>query len=244
MTNALVPVDDADLVLRTDNAMRALGKRITEQPEITRALAAAESLKEGLVIHDDAEAAQVVDLTRTVLDGAKYLDDAVRGALRIPRQMEEAVKGAVQPTRDLLARAKETAGSARVAYQNTLRRRAAEAEEKARQAAQEAAQRAAEEAVLTGEDVPPPVQVAPVEVPRTVAGGTGKMGTQVRIEPVAVVDRELVPMDWWTFAPAMARAAFNAAVQRGEVKKPEPGSSTVWWGVRFEARETAVNRRA
>jgi hypothetical protein len=225
-------------------SMRGMGRAITERPEIVRALAAAESLQEGYTVADDAQAAELADLQATVIDGIDALEEQIRLALRIPKAMEAALRGSVLTAKEGLAKAKEVGNRARVAYQNTLRRRAAEAEEKARQEAALAAQRAAEEAALTGDDAPPPVQIAPIEVPRTLAGGTGKMGTQTRVEPVEIVSFSDCPAEWLTLALPVVRAAFTADVLARKVQKPAPGESIVYRGVRFESREFAVNRRA
>lgn len=224
-------------------AMRGIAVRITERPEIVRALTAAEQLQPGYVIADDTQAAEIADLVAQVIDGEKSLKAQTDLALRIPKQMEAAVRGAVVTVKELLSNARETGNAARVAYQTTLRRRAAEAEEKARLEAQEAARRAAEQAAETGGDIPPEAEVAPIEVSRTVSGGVGRMGLQVRIEPIEVVDFAVVPYEWLALIPVMARTAFSGALKAGAVKKPEPGESIVWKGVRFEARESAVNRR-
>lgn len=224
-------------------AMRGVARHITERPDILRAYHAAEQLKDGYVIASEEQAVEVADLVALVIDGEKVLTEQVRLALRIPRQMEDAVKGAIASTKDRLAQGRQVGNAARVAWQATVRRRAAEAEAKARHEAQEEARRAAQDAALTGEDAPPVAEIAPVEVPRTVSGGTGKMGTQVRIEPVSIVDIEQVPDDWLTLVPANARIWFATMVRNGKLKRPEPGESVVHFGVRFEARESAVNRR-
>lgn len=230
--------------------MRELALRIPNLPEIQRALVAAEQLKPGYVIADETQAAEAADLVAAVINGERALFEEVQKALRIPKAIEAVVRGATAPAKDRLGVARQVGNAARVMFQATLRRRAAEAAEKARQAAQEAARRAAEEAAVTGEDAPPPAEIAPIEVPRTVAGGTGKMGTMVTIVPVEIVDYELVPEHWLELVPARARADFAAAASRNDPrvdlevpKKPLPGESTIWQGVRFEARESAVNRR-
>lgn len=223
-------------------AMTTLGETTLKRAEIGRALVAAEQLKRGLVIADDAEAAQVADLVAQVIDAERLLREHARAALEIPKAMERAFKRTVAGVEGTLAFAKDVGNKARVEYQNTLRRRAAEEEARRRQEAEEAAMEAAALAE-EGEDVPPPLEIAPVEVPRTVAGGMGKMGIQVRIEPGPVADWAKVPVEWLTLIPLAARVAFMAAVQRGEVQKPEPGESVTYRGVVFTAKEYAVNRR-
>lgn len=232
-----------ELEVRVATAMRHIGERAVREPLILRALAAADQLAPGYVIANEAQAGALADLVSQVIDGEKELAVAVKDALRIPKRMELALRGAVEDTRARLLKARQTGNEARVAYQATLRRQAAEAEEKARQAAQEAARRAAAQAAETGDDVPPPAEVAPVEIPKTVAGGTGKMGIQVRIEVEGVFDLQQAPREWLLLDHAAARAGFIAAEKAGWVKRPPPGESIIWNGVRFTAVETAVNRR-
>jgi hypothetical protein len=157
--------------------------------------------------------------------------------------MEEAVKDAVGQVKTRLATAKLVGNDARVAWQSELRRRAAKLEAEQQAAARAAAEQAAAEAAAVGEDAPPVAEVAAVEVPRTVAGGTGKSGTQVRVEPIEIVNDAECPAEWKQLIPAIARAVFASDVLTGKVKKPAPGESVIWRGVRFEAREFAVNRR-
>jgi len=225
-------------------AMQGVGHRIVGRPEIVRALAATEFLQEGYVITTPEQAVEIADLAAQVIDGERALAEQVRDALRIPKQMEVALKGAVEATKARLEKARQTANGARVAWQAELRRQAVQVEEKLRQEAQEAARKAAERAAETGDDAPPPVEIAPVEVPRTVSGGTGKMGTQIRLEVVEVVDQAAVPAQWMYLDKSVARARFLAAVAEREVAKPAPGESIVWKGVRFSSVELAVNRRA
>jgi hypothetical protein len=246
LTEVLVQTAAGEYGLQTELAvaMRGVGRRICVRPEIVRALAAAEQLKDGYVITTPEQAVEIADLAAQVIDGEKLLAEQVRDALRIPKQMEVALKGAVEATRARLEKARQTANGARVAWQAELRRQAARLEEKRRQEAQEAARRAAEQAAETGDDAPPPVEVATVEVPRTVSGGTGKMGTQIRLEVVEVVDQAAVPAQWMYLDKSVARARFLAAVAEREIAKPVPGESVVWKGVRFSSVEMAVNRRA
>jgi hypothetical protein len=232
-----------ELERRLGIAMHAIGCRIVERPEIVRAMAAADQLRPGYVIASETQAVEIADLVAQVIDGEKALAEQIGDALRIPKRMEEALKGAVDVTKRGLLDARQVGNGARVAWQATLRRQAAALEEKRRQEAQEAAQRAAEQAAETGEDAPPPAEVAPVEVPRTVAGVTGKMGTMVTFAAVEIVEWADCPKGWLVLVPATALAGFRAAAMAGEVKKPEPGESVVYKGVRFEARESAVNRR-
>ncbi len=224
-------------------AMRGIGDRIAAQPEIVRALAAADLLKDGYVITTEEQAAEIADAVAQVIDGEKTLEEQVRVALRIPKQMEAALKGAVEATKARLQDARQTGNAARVAWQRALRVQAAQEEEKRRQGAQEAAQRAAARAAETGEDAPPPVETAPVEVPRTVSGGTGKMGLQVRIEVGEIVDWSAVPREWLALIPTVPRSLFLAACEAKQAQKPEPGESVVWHGVRFASVESVVNRR-
>jgi hypothetical protein len=226
-------------------AMRAVAHRTTGRAEVARALAAAEQLKAGLVISTEAEAARVADLVRQVLDGESFLTEQRREAEHIPQQMVKAIRAVIAEPEAVLAAAKKVGNDARVQYQQLVRRRAAEEEKRLREEAEARAREAAEAAEAAGEDIPPPVDVGSLEVPRTVAGGTGKMGTQVRIVATEVVDRDLAltNRDWFQFSPEAARASFQAAERAGNVKRPAPGESVLWWGVRFEARESAVNRR-
>lgn len=238
--------DPAQLEHRLSITMRGVGRQIAARPDLTRALVASDQLAEGLIIHDEAGAAAVADLVATVIEAEKIITEQVKLAIRIPQQMEAALKETVQPVRDRLAKARQAGNEARVAYQGELRRQAARAAEKARQEAAESAKRAAQQAAERGDDdVPPEAEVAAPEVPRVVSGGTGKMGTQIRMEPVELVDHKVCPKEWLQLVAAPARAMFLAAcAQKGsELRKPEPGESVVWRGVRFRAVESAVNRR-
>jgi hypothetical protein len=224
-------------------AMRAVAHRTTERVEVVRALAAAEQLKAGLVVSTEAEAARVADLVRQVLDGESFLTEQRREAEHIPQQMVKAIRAVIAEPEAVLAAAKKVGNDARVQYQQLVRQRAAAEEKRLREEAEARAREAAEAAEAAGEDIPPPVDVGSLEVPRTVAGGAGKTGTQIRVVPVKVEDWSKVPHGWLTLNEPLARAAFLAADRAGEVKKPEPGETVVWCGVRFEARESAVNRR-
>lgn len=233
-----IQAQPVELEQRLSGAMREIGREITKRPDIARAVVAADVLKDGYVIGSETQASEVADLVAQIIDGEKVLADRTKAATWIPRQMESALKEAVEPVRALLAKARDTGNRARVAWQQAVRAQAARDEEKARLAAQESARRAAEKAAETGEDAPPVAEVAPVEVPRTVAGGTGKMGTQVRIEVSEVVNWAEVPHRWLTLNTAAARAEFIHSV-----KKPAPGESVVYCGVTFTSVESAVNRR-
>jgi hypothetical protein len=224
-------------------AMRRVGGEIVRREEIVRSLAAAEMLNEGYVIVGDAQAAEVADLVAQVIDGEKVLSAAVRDAGRIPKAMEAALKASVESVKTLLAKARQVGNEARVNYQAALRAQAIREEEKRRQEAREAAEAAATEAALTGEDAPPEMEVGKVEVARTVAGGIGKMGTQVRIQAEEIEDWAQVPREWLRLEPSIARAAFLAACMEKKAQKPEPGETVVFKGVRFTAIESAVNRR-
>jgi hypothetical protein len=241
LTGALVQTTAGEYGLQTELAvaMRGVGHLIIVRPEVTRAIAAAEQLKGGYVITNEAQAIEVADLAAQVIDGERALEGQVKDALRIPKQMEAALRSAVEPTRDRLANARQIGNAARVAWQSELRRRAIQEEAKRRQEAQEAARKAAEQASETGDDAPPVAEVAQVEIPRIVSGGTGKMGTQIRIEPVGIEDFSVCPKEWLELNTAAARTMFLAM----KVQKPEPGESVVWQGVRFRAVESAINRR-
>jgi hypothetical protein len=231
--------NSAQLEHRLATTMRDVALRITQRDDILRALNAAEQLKQGLVIADDTQASAIADLVVQVIDGQKTLEKETRDALRIPKQMEVAVRTTVKGTADLLHHARQAANDAQVAYKGRLRREAADREAKARQEAQEAAQRAAEEAAVTGEDAPPALEVAPVEVPRVIQGGTAKVGTQIRIEVDRVEAWLSVPQEWLRLDAVVARGEFLAS----GMAKPEPGKSVIWRGVRFRSVESVVVRR-
>lgn len=232
----------ADIEHRLVSALRNVALRIAAKPEVTQALVAAEALPRGLVIGDDAKASEVVDLVKAVIAGEKVLALEEGLVLRIPRQMEQAVKDALAEARGKLKAAKETGNNARVAFQSELRRRAANEEAERRRAAAVAAQQATAEAEPFGGEEVPVADVAPVVVPRTVAGGAGKSGTQVRIEPEEIVDDVACPREWKLLAKAVARAVFLSDEMQGKVKRPAPGESIVYQGVRFASTEHAVNR--
>lgn len=239
----LFQVEQAELERRLAAAMLGVGREIKKRPEILRGIAAADQLKSGYVVADEAQAAELADLVAQVIEGERSLTSGVNEAARIPKSMMDALRGSVESVKDRLAAAKQVGNRARVEYQNTLRRRAAEEAERQRQEAERAAREAAAAAEATGEDVPPMAEIAPPEVPRTVAGGMGKMGTMVRVEPVEIVDFSKVPREWLKLDPIVARAEFRALEVTGRLKRPEPGGTIVVNGVLFEAKETAVNRR-
>lgn len=239
------PQTAVEMEHRLATAMRGIGQRIAQRPDIVRGLDVATRLQSGLVIGDDTQAVEVADLVVQIIDAEKALEAGTHEALRIPNQMQAALRGLVNPVRDRLAAAKKIANDAQVTWKNTLRRRAAEEEARRRKEAEDAAREAARLAAERGdEDIPPPAEMAPVEVPRTVTAGTARVGTQVRVEPVEIISFAECPVEWLALLPAMARAAFSGAEKAGWVKRPAPGESIVYKGVRFEARETAVNRRA
>lgn len=237
--NALQIENPEQLEHRLTTTMRNVAVRITERDDIRRALNAAEQIKPGILITDDTQASAIADLVVQVIDGQKTLDRETRDALRIPKQMEVAVRTTVRGTQDLLQNAIQAANDAQVAYKGRLRREAAERDAKARQEAQEAARRAEELAAQTGGDAPPPLEVAPVEVPRVVSGGTARVGTQIRIEPVEIVDIAKVPARWLRLDSALAKSEFLHC----GVPKPPAGEVVIWHGVAFRAVETCVNRR-
>lgn len=227
---------------RLVKAMAGVADRICTRPSVQLALNAAERIRPGMVLAGEAAAAELADLMVGINDASKEIERARTDALRIPRAMEQAVNDALKPTLRLLMGARQNASDARVRYQNELRRLAAEAEKKAREAAQEEAKRAAE-ALAAGEDVPPEAEVAPIEVPRTVSGGTGKMGVMSRITVEGVDDIAKVPHEWLEVCRPVALAAFRSACQAKTVKRPPPGESVVYRGVTFKAVESAVLRR-
>lgn len=234
-----------DLEHRLAIAMRGISRRLVDRPDITRGLEVANRIQPGLVIGDDTQAIEVADLTATIIDAERALKNGTDEALRIPNQMQAAVRSVVNPVRDRLAEAKKIAGDARVAWQNTLRRRAAEEDARRRKEAEDAAKEAARLAAERGDDdIPPPAEYAPVEVPRTVTAGTARVGTQVRVEPVEVVDWvEAVAGFLVALDVPVARKVFAADELMGKVKRAAPGESIVYKGVRFLSKESAVNRR-
>jgi hypothetical protein len=246
-TVARVPVDtnmpelQHELVL----ALRGVGRQIPQRPAIIRALDVADRLKAGMVVASDEQAVELADLVAVIIDGEKDLGEQMRVALQIPKAMEDALRDAVSDARVRLAAARNAGNGARVTWQETKRQRAKAEEERQRKAAEEAAAAAAARAEETGDDAPPPLEVAPVEVPRIVAGGVGKMGVQVRIVAAEIVDYAKVPRQWVQLVPEVARASFLADARAWPtvMKRPEPGESVVYKGVRFEAKESAVNRR-
>lgn len=229
---------------RLVTAMRnALEQWATKDPVIEAALLAAESLKPGLVIATEDHASEIADLVRQVIDGDRCLAEKVKALVRIPQQAEDAVRvTARRVAGEKIALAKAVGNTARVEFQQTLRRRAEEEEQRVRAAAAAADARAAEVAIESGEDVPPPVETAPVAVRRTISGGAGKMGTQVRINPVEIVNDAECPAAWKELKESVARASFNAAVMEKKVERPKPGGYVIWQGVKFCAVESAVNR--
>ena len=225
-------------------AMTGVGRQIVKRPEILRGMAAADQLKAGYVVADESQAAELADLVAQVIDAERALTADVTEAARIPKCMNDALRFAVESVKNRLAGAKSVGNSARVEYQNTLRRRAAEETERLRQEAEQAAREAAAAAEAIGEDGPPPAEIAPPEVPRTFSGGTGRMGVSSRIvvDQIAV-DMAKVPKEWLRLDPAIARAAFLAACAERKTSKPKPGEETIYLGVRFRTVEGAVNRR-
>lgn len=229
----------ADMEHRLSTAMRSIGSRIVQKPEIVRALTAAESIPAGVVVTNHEQAAELADLVAQVIDGEKTLKLEAGLALRIPRQMEEALKQAIAEEARRLATARLVGNEARVAFQAAERRRAAKQEAERQAAAAEAAKQAS---VQAGEEIPV-AEVAPIVVPRTVSGGVGKQGTMVRVEPGEIVMLADVPPEWLTLIPAIARAVFLSDEVQGKVKRAAPGESVVYKGVRFTSVESAVNRR-
>ena len=224
-------------------AMRSIATTILCDPEVVRALAAAESLPTGLVIADESAASALVSSMKTVIDGQKRLDSEMRRALEIPAHMANAAKLVVEPTKNKLDSAKTAGGIARVAWQQEVRRRALAEEARLRVEADRAAREAAAQAAAVGsDDIPPPAEVAPVSAPRIITGGAARSLTQVRITPREILDDKECPLLWKALIPSIARNAFDLACRMGDVKRPEPGESVVWKGVRFEAVESAVNR--
>ena len=222
---------------RLVDAMRTVGERIVQKPEIVRALAATDLIPPGVVITNEAQAAEIADAMLTVIDGQKALRGAVDVAARIPKQMEAGLKAGVEMARDTLDAARVRGGEARVQWQREVRRQAAVAEAAAKAAAVVQASKA--------EDPDTPVaEVAPVPVARVVSGGTAKSGTQIRVEPREIVTVADVPAEWLLLATAVARAVFLSDERTGKVKRAAPGESIVYRGVRFESVESDVNRSA
>ena len=227
---------------RLTAAIRSVARRSLSDPKVTAALAAAESIPAGIVLTSEDAAANVVDLMRTIIDGEKVLAADLKEILRIPAAMEDAARQAIANERGDLVKARDRGNDARVAYQALLRRRAAEAEARAREDARKATEAAAAAAIEMGDDIPPEPELAPIPVPRTVAAGKAKSGTMVKARAVMVVDYAACPVEWLRLDTALALVAFNGACAAGITKKPEPGESIVWRGVKFEACEHAVNR--
>lgn len=233
----------SDLEQRLTTAMRTVARRSVETPKVRAALAAAEALPVGLVITSEDAAATVVDAVATLISGEKQLAADLKEILRIPDAMDAAARGAMAVERTRLAAAKERGNNARVAFQQLVRKQAAEAEALARENARKAAEAAALAAAEMGDDdIPPEAEVAPVQVARTVTAGSAKSGTTVRIEAQEIVDDAACPKDWKVIVRAVAEASFRAAEQQGKVKRAAPGESIVWMGVRFLSNERAANR--
>lgn len=224
---------------RLNHAMRVVAESIVTRHDVRAGLAAVELVPPGLVINDDTQAAAHADATRAILKGLSDLDQQLRELNRIPDSMKAAARAAVAKERERLEAAKVRANDVRVVWQREMRRRAEEEEEKLRAAAAEAA---LDETDFGGMGGPPPAEVAPVIVPRVVKGGSSAQGTQIRTFAAEIVHDLECPKEWKQLVPSLPLAAFNAAVARGDVKKPGPGESVVWKGVRWEGRETAVNR--
>lgn len=231
-------VTEADLV----EAARWVAWRVAEKPEILAALAAAESIPPGIVISGETEAVALVDAMRSVIQGEKALEAQLAAILRIPKAMETVIRQAVADARGRLSVAKARGNDARVAWQAEVRRRAAAEEARVKREADEAAAKAAAEAALTGEDEPPPAEVAPVVVPRTVSAGAASSGTMVRIEAKEVVDPAACPKHWLVVVRAIAEGHFRSDEAAGKVRRAAPGESVVWRGVRFASVERATNR--
>lgn len=228
----------SDIGQRLARAAAAVARRIVQKPEVIRALAAVDLVPPGIVITGETDAVALADAARTIIIGEKAIASDMAAILRIPKAMEAAVRAAVGDELQRLTAAKARANGAREAYQVQLRRDAARDEAKAR----ERAQKAVDAAAARGEEVGPPVEVAPVVVPRTVAGGIGKTGMSVRVEPAEIVDVLKVPAEWLTLNTAMARSAFLYDEKAGRVRRADPGEAVVWKGVRFASKESAVNR--
>lgn len=223
-------------------AVRAVARRSAESPKVKAALAAAEAIPLGIVLSTEDAAADAADSVRTIIDGEKALRADLAKILSIPKAMEDAARAALGVELSALAAAKQRGNDARVAYQQDVRRRAAEAEAAAKREADAAAEAAAIAAIETGEDVPPPAEIAPVAVARTVIAGKAKSGTQVRIEATEIVDDKACPVTWKVVVRAIAEGFFRTAEEQGRVQRAKPGESVVWCGVRFKSVEKAVNR--
>lgn len=245
-TSLTIPQDrgPATVVSETElvGTMRFIARRTAETPEILAALAAAESIPPGIVISGETEAVALVDAMRSVIQGEKALEAELAEILRIPMAMMAAVRNEIAPERARLSVAKARGNDARVAWQSEVRRRAAAEEARVKREADKAAAEAAAEAALTGEDEPPPAEVAPVVVPRTVSAGAASSGTMVRIEAKEVVDPAACPKHWLVVVRAIAEGHFRSDEAAGKVKRAAPGESVVYQGVRFESVERATNR--
>lgn len=227
---------------RLSDAVASVARKILDKPEVRSAMAAAATIPVGIVITEDATAVAVVDAIRTIIDGEKTLEKDLYDVLKVPRAMEAAAMGALRGQRSHLVEAKRRGNDARVAWQAEQRRRAAADLERQQREARERAEQARAEAALTGEDVPPPAEVATPQVDRTIRSGRAQSGTQVRVEAKEIVNDAECPLEWKAVVRAIAEGFFRTAELAGQVKRAPPGESVVWKGVRFESVERAVNR--
>lgn len=242
LTEALV-ASPASVEHRLAVAMGTVAERIRTKPEVVAALAAAEAIIPGVLVQNDAEAAALFDAVKQVIAGEKVLKLEEGLLLRIPKAMETAVRNRTNEWRTKLDTAKNYGNDAQLAYKREQERRARTAQERLEREAREAQAAAASEAAMLGEDAPPPAEIAVQEPPKKIAvGGLGASHTQVRINPVEIVDPAQAPVECLAIIPAVARAMFASAVLSGGAQKPAPGESVVWRGMRFEAVESVVNR--
>ena len=226
------------------SALRQVARNVAKRPEIQRGLVAAEMLKPGLVHHDEASAAAAADAVLQVIAAEKYLKSQLDLVLSIPKQMIESVRLEVAQEVAALDSAKKVANGARVAWQMEQQRLAAAAEAKAKREEAEAQTRAAEQAALTGEDAPPPAEIAPIVAPTMVRGGAGASLTQVRATPMEIVDDAACPPELKLINAPAARSAWKLGELTKKVPKLKGGESFVYKGIRFEGVMTAVNKGA
>jgi hypothetical protein len=223
-------------------AMRSAAKPFTERAEVLRGLVAAESIPTGLVIAGETEALALVDQLHEIVAAQKQLGADVTALLAIPRAMEKAIREEVRIASDRLEGARVRGGEARVAWQQELRRRAAAEEQRQRAQARKVEEEAIADAIAAGDDVPPPAEIASPLVARQIAAGLGVSGTMVRVDAKEIVDDAECPAEWKGLLRGNAEGAFRYAEKQGKIKRPAPGESIVWQGVRFESVERAVNR--
>lgn len=217
-------------------------KSALEADTIARATAVATSVAI-LEITSADDASMAADQRAAIKAGLKFIDQQLKEAtapineaLRVVRSWAAVPKANLEAAVTLL-------DSKLDAWEEEQKKLAAAELERQRAATQAAVVEATQEAELLGEEAPPAATIvvrAPVTITRGASGASTYKQTVSKCE---LMDPHEADPSWLKLDEAAAKAAFRAAIDRGDAEKPtEEGQRVRWRGVDFFVEKTRAGR--